>query len=211
MAVAGFGFTRRQARFLDIVMRHSGVCLLRQYATFAGIVHGQKTRAFFAKLVRRGFASASACRHNRGRIYHVHHAALYGAIGEPHSRYRRPVAASRTSERLMLLDALLAADVAWLAPGAEARDHLASLSRDTTTPPRGYAGGRSAGRGGLCSDNMRMGIDGTRRTVLLRLVVPFGQEVGLIRFRGHFPKGGYDVHIDGRDDEKEPAASPAIR
>jgi len=51
------------------------VCLLRQYSAFAGIVHGQKTRKFFAKLVSRRFATAYACRHNRGRIYHVHHKA----------------------------------------------------------------------------------------------------------------------------------------
>jgi hypothetical protein len=25
--------------------------------------------------------------------------------------------------------------------------------------------------------------------------------VGLIRFRGHFPKGGYDVHDDPHDEE----------
>ncbi|MHC4831002.1 MAG: hypothetical protein ACYTFT_11720, partial [Planctomycetota bacterium] len=32
--------------------------------------------------------------------------------------------------------------------------------------------------------------------------------VGLIRFRGHFPKGGYDVH-DG-DHEAVPAPAPAV-
>ena len=53
-AVVKFGFTERQARFLVAVMLHSGVCLLRQYTAFAGIVHGQKTRKFFAKLVRHG-------------------------------------------------------------------------------------------------------------------------------------------------------------
>ena len=40
-AVAHFGFTPRQARFLVTVMLHSGVCLQRQYTAFAGIVHGQ--------------------------------------------------------------------------------------------------------------------------------------------------------------------------
>ena len=70
-AVTRFGFTPRQARFLVTVMRHAGVCLPRQYARFAGIVQGQKTRAFFAKLVDRGYASAYTCRHNRGRLYHV--------------------------------------------------------------------------------------------------------------------------------------------
>ena len=74
-AIVRLGFTERQARFLVFVMQYSGVCLLRQYSAFAGIVHGQKTRKFFAKLVSRRFATAYACRHNRGRIYHVHHKA----------------------------------------------------------------------------------------------------------------------------------------
>src|SRR5216117_1082409 len=104
-AVAKFGFTDRQARFLVTVMLHSGVCLLRQYTAFAGIVHGQKTRRFFGKLVSRGFASAYPCRHNRGRVYHVHHKALYRAIGETDSRHRRPMSAARVLEGLTLLDA----------------------------------------------------------------------------------------------------------
>ena len=50
--IAKRGFTERQARFLVLVARHSGVCVMRQYSTFAGIVFGQKTRKFFANLVR---------------------------------------------------------------------------------------------------------------------------------------------------------------
>src|SRR5436190_3761395 len=107
-AVVVLGFTERQARFLVTVMLHSGVCLLRQYTTFAGIVHGQKTRKFFTKLVRRGFATAYPCRHNRGRVYHVHHKSLYRAIGETDSRNRRPLSAARVVDNLILLDALLA-------------------------------------------------------------------------------------------------------
>jgi len=34
------GFTERQARFLVLVARHSGVCVMRQYSAFAGIVFG---------------------------------------------------------------------------------------------------------------------------------------------------------------------------
>jgi hypothetical protein len=67
------GFTERQARFLAVVMRHSGVCFMRQYSTFAGIVFGQKTRVFFDKLVERNYASTYDCAHNRARIYHVRH------------------------------------------------------------------------------------------------------------------------------------------
>ena len=107
-AVVKLGFTERQARFLVLVMQHSGVCLLRQYSAFAGIVHGQKTRKFFAKLVSRRFATAYACRHNRGRVYHVHHKALYRAIGETDSRHRRPLSPDRIIQGLATLDAVLA-------------------------------------------------------------------------------------------------------
>ena len=107
-AVVRLGFSERQARFLVLVMQHSGVCLLRQYTAFAGIVHGQKTRKFFAKLVSRRFATAYACRHNRGRVYHVHHKALYRAIGETDSRHRRPLSPDRIIQGLATLDAVLA-------------------------------------------------------------------------------------------------------
>ena len=69
------GFTVRQERFLVTAMVHAGVCVPRQYATFCGIVHGQKTRKFFATLARLGFASIYDCRHNRARIYHLHQKA----------------------------------------------------------------------------------------------------------------------------------------
>jgi hypothetical protein len=38
------GFTERQARFLVLVARHSGVCVMRQYSAFAGVVFGHTTR-----------------------------------------------------------------------------------------------------------------------------------------------------------------------
>lgn len=86
------GFTDRQARFLILVARHSGVCVMRQYSSFAGIVFGQKTRKFFTNLVRLGLVSTYDCAHNRGRVFHVCHRATYEAIGEPDSRRRRPPA-----------------------------------------------------------------------------------------------------------------------
>jgi hypothetical protein len=72
-AVARFGFTTRQAGFLVTVMRHSGVCLPRQYAAFAGIAYGHKTNAFFGKLESRRIASTARCLHNRAVVYRVHH------------------------------------------------------------------------------------------------------------------------------------------
>jgi hypothetical protein len=92
-AVVDYSFTERQARFLVLVMRHSGLCVKRQYAALAGIANGgDKCNTFFARLVRRGFVIETACIHNRAHLYHVHAKPLYHAIGEPDSRYRRTVA-----------------------------------------------------------------------------------------------------------------------
>lgn len=128
-AVVEFGFTERQARFLAMVMLHSGVCLQRQYTAFAGIVHGQKTRKLFEKLVKCGYATAYPCRHNRGRVYRVHYKPLYRAIGETDSRHRRPMSAPRVVENLMLLDGLLAnPSILWLAAEDEIQVYLSLLS-----------------------------------------------------------------------------------
>jgi hypothetical protein len=124
-SVERFGFGRRQAEFLMKVMYHSGVCLPRQYATFAGIAYGHKVNRLFERLVGRGFTSACPCLHNRALVYHVHSRALYSAIGEPHSRLRRPVPAAAVAPRLLLLDAVLEApEVTWLAGVGEKVEHF---------------------------------------------------------------------------------------
>jgi hypothetical protein len=101
------GFTERQAGFLVAMMLYAGVCLGRQYCTFAGIAYGRKMHDFFQLLLARGYVTAHRCGHNRARIYHLHAKGLYRAIGEPNSRYRRPTTIARAVERLMLLDAVL--------------------------------------------------------------------------------------------------------
>src|SRR5262245_8552030 len=128
-AVTEFGFTERQARFLVLVMRHGGVCVPRQYAHFAAVAYGAKCNAFFDRLVRRGFAHAIDCIHNRARLYHVRSKALCHVIGDAGSRHRRAVSPRVAIERLMLLDAMLSTpDVQWLATAAEKVDHVARLS-----------------------------------------------------------------------------------
>lgn len=135
--IAKRGFTDRQARFLVLVARHSGVCVMRQYSSFAGIVFGQKTRMFFAKLVRLGFVSTYDCAHNRGRVYHVRHRAIYEAIGEPDSRLRRPPGVPRALERLMLLDAILEnPERIWMSAPAEKIDYFSSRGIPTDDAPR---------------------------------------------------------------------------
>jgi hypothetical protein len=131
-AVADYGFTERQARFLVLVMRHAGLCVKRQYAAFAGIANGgEKCNAFFDKLVSRGFATRVECIHNRAQLFHLHHKPLYHAIGEADGRYRRAVSARSTAERLMRLDAALTApDLDWLTTRSEKVAYLqASAAR----------------------------------------------------------------------------------
>jgi hypothetical protein len=131
-AIIKKGFTERQARFLATVMLHSGVCVPRQYARFCGIVYGEKTRKFFAKLVRLRYASMYDCRHNRARIYHVNQRALYSTIGEPDSRLRKPVTLNHAIHRLMMLDAIVEdPDLVWLGTADEKVTHLLALTRIT--------------------------------------------------------------------------------
>src|SRR5439155_10457893 len=124
------GFTERQARCLTTVMLHAGVCVPRQYARFCGIVHGEKSRKFFAKLVRLGYGSMYDCRHNRAGVYHLNQRALYAAIGEADSRLRKPVTLNHAIQRLMVLDAIVEdPDLVWLGTAEEKTAHLTTLIR----------------------------------------------------------------------------------
>ena len=125
-AIAAFGFTERQARFLLNVLLHSGVFVERQYCSFAGIVHGQKSTDFIKALVERRFATPiSTGKLHRGRMFHVHYKPLWAAIGEPDNRFRKPTAQGRMIERVMLLDAVLDdREFTWLGPSMDKRRHF---------------------------------------------------------------------------------------
>lgn len=140
------GFTERQARFLVLVARHSGVCVMRQYCAFADVAFGHTTRRFFTKLERLGWVSTYDCARKRARIYHVRHRELYEAIGDPESRLRRPPTVPRALERIMLLDVILREpDLVWLATPEEKMTHVSTLTAITkeslpqvTTPQGSY-------------------------------------------------------------------------
>ena len=132
-AIAAFGFTERQARFLVTVMLHSGVFVERQYCAFAGIVHGQKTHDFLERLTARGMAKAIAVGPlHRGRLFHVHHKPLYAAIGQIDNRHRKPMSTGRMIERLMVLDAVLDdGTFTWLATEFDKRSYfIRELGKD---------------------------------------------------------------------------------
>jgi hypothetical protein len=109
------------------VMIHSGVCVQRQYRTFASVVHGQTTRDFFLRLVDDRYAAAYPSGHNRGVIYHVRHKALYRAIDDVNSRLRRTAFLGRSVERLMLLDAVLSCpSLRWLGTASDKMSYFST-------------------------------------------------------------------------------------
>jgi hypothetical protein len=119
-ALQAYGFTARQASFVTMVLLHGGVCVPRQYCAFAGITRGQVMHDFFATLTARRFATVYPCARKGSHVYHLHHKALYQAVGEPDSRYRRRASVERAIERLMVLDAvLMKSDLTWLATERE--------------------------------------------------------------------------------------------
>jgi len=168
--IAKRGFTDRQARFLVLVARHSGVCVMRQYSAFAGIVFGQKTRKFFANLVRARLVSTYDCAHSRGRVYHVRHGAIYEAIGEPDSRLRRPPSVPRALERLMLLDAILEnPESIWMSSSAEKLDYLSSRGIAIESAPRLVIRQGDQQRARYFPDRLPIGVHPSGQLVLVYL------------------------------------------
>jgi len=148
---------------------------MRQYAAFAGIVFGQKTRRFFDRLVTGGYASTYDCSHNRARIFHVRYRALYEAIGEPDSRLRRPPAVPRALEHLMLLDAILEnPQIVWLSTPDEKVAHLTALTaispEDLPHVAVATAEDGAERQGRLFPDRLPVGIHPEGRLILVYLV-----------------------------------------
>jgi hypothetical protein len=172
-AVAKLGFTDRQARFLTTVMLHGGVCVRRQFARFAGTAYGHNVNAFFDKLVERGHAASCDCVHNRAKLYHVHDRALYGAIGEANSRYRRPLPARAVCGRLMRLDAVIEhPELEWLPTEAEKLAFLADFvpSCRVIRLPNVTVGVGRRRRVRVFPDDVLIGVEPGGRVVFLCLV-----------------------------------------
>jgi hypothetical protein len=170
-AVARLGFTERQARFLVTVMAHSGVCLPRQYAAFAGLVYGQKTRNFFHRLVADGHAATCRCLHNRATIYHLRGRALYGANGDGHRRLRRPVPAAAIVPRIMLLDVVLGRpETVWLTRGEGSKRSMDVAGVPTAQASISAESLAACGRHPAFLDVLRIGIEPDGRPVFVFVV-----------------------------------------
>jgi hypothetical protein len=178
-AIAEFGFTERQARFLDAVMLFGGLCVPRQYATFAGTAYGHTVTRFFDKLVQRGYATVCDCLHNRAELYHVRHPKLYRAIDQPHSRYRRPVPARQVLDRLMRLDAIVfQPELRWLATEDEKVAFFSLMAPSLARERLPYVTvGTGAGRRmRLFPDGQPIGVATSGRVVFSHLVTAYETE-----------------------------------
>jgi hypothetical protein len=183
-ALSTFGFTDRQARFLTTAMLHAGVCLGRQYCTFAGIRRGQVMHDFFADLMQRGYATAYKRAHRKTHLYHIHGKALYQALGEPNNRNRRLVPLPRAVERVMLLDAVIARpDVVWL---ATEREKVAHFTREGRLRPLELPHLTFGNERGMTiryfPDKLPIGIDRDGRTHLFLYLVTRRQPVDFRAF-----------------------------
>lgn len=115
-ALAPWGFTPRQTRFLVTVALHGGYCLRRQYATFAGIQYGKNVCDFLEALVERHIAARVTFRADRGHVYHLQARALYRALEQADNRNRRRASAALIARKIMVLDYVLAhPEVDWIA------------------------------------------------------------------------------------------------
>ena len=125
-AIAAFGFTERQARFLLNVLLHAGVFVARQDPHFRGHRPRPEEHRLHHEPRRAAIRDADCTgKLHRGRMFHVHYKPLWAAIGEPDSRFRKPNAPGRMIERVMLLDAVLDdREFVWLGPSTDKRRHF---------------------------------------------------------------------------------------
>jgi len=123
--------------------------------------------------------TVSDCLRNRAELYHVRHQALYRAIDQPHSRYRRPVLVRHVIDRLMGLDAVvLQPDRIWLATEEEkvAFFSLMAPSLPRERLPHVIVGQGAGGRLRLFPDNQPVGGTTNGRVVFTYLVTAWETE-----------------------------------
>lgn len=129
--IRGFGYTPREACFLELVALHSGYFVRRQYSEFLGRKRGGTAAALIRKALQKGHVCAEpSC--DRTSLYRLRRRAFYERIGDPDNRHRRRRGTVGIASKVMTLDAILEMrDVAWLGTEAEKR---AFFERDLSIP-----------------------------------------------------------------------------
>lgn len=106
-ALARFGYSPDESRFLTLAALHSGYFLRRQFLSFVGSTKGWKDDAFIDKLEANRHCQGTVFRHNRV-VYRLCAKPFYAALGEEDNRNRRERQPSTIKNKLMGLDFVLA-------------------------------------------------------------------------------------------------------
>lgn len=105
--LCNFGYTEVEARFLYLVVTHSGYFTVRQFLDFATAKSGKRNARLVEKLFSLGHASAQRYT-RRSLVYHLCSRQLYSAIGKDYLRNRREHELTHIKTRLLALDFILA-------------------------------------------------------------------------------------------------------
>lgn len=105
-ALRYFGYTEKEAQFLDLVATHSGYFTCQQFLQFIETKPGKRSVAFARKVVEKKHASAKEYLRN-GRVFHLFSRNVYEALGRENVRFRRAHSNEYVRTRLIALDFIL--------------------------------------------------------------------------------------------------------
>ncbi len=105
-AIARFGYTEAEARFLRLVALHGGYFVRRQFLHSAHCDPGKRAQDFIEKLTARKHACRETYREDR-HLFRLHFQPIYAAIGQDDNRNRREHQPATIRVRLMGLDFVL--------------------------------------------------------------------------------------------------------
>lgn len=105
-AIANFGYTETEARFLRLVALHGGYFVRRQFLRAADCRRGKRDQEFIHLLLGRGHAVREIFREDR-HLFRLQSRVIYEALGEEDNRNRREHQPSTVRLRLMGLDFVL--------------------------------------------------------------------------------------------------------
>jgi hypothetical protein len=106
-ALATFGYTEEEARFLYLVATHSGYFVARQFLAFTGAHWGKRTTLFWMKLHANEHARTERFPKS-GVVYHLFARRFYRQIGRENLRNRREHETQFIQKRIAILDYVLA-------------------------------------------------------------------------------------------------------
>ena len=117
-ALMARGWTRREAEWLALVCRHSGVFLRSQYLAFIGRTNPALAHRFIHRC--RKYVVEQPWNGSRLRVCRIASRRIYQVLGIEHIRHHRPAAPEAVLRRLLALDFLLERPhTSWLPTEAE--------------------------------------------------------------------------------------------